>query len=294
MRLVGKPLRQQRREPRFANAGLARDERRLSFAFLGLGPEAQENFDLCLAPHERRKAASMQRLEAAFNGPGAQDGEGPSRPPDAFERQESEVLQLEEVADEPPRAFGDDDAVRFCDPLQPRGQVRRVPDDAVLLRFAGADEVADDDDARSDADPRMQWGASRSVQPGRGGDDRERRAQGILGVVLVSPRIAEIGEHAITHVFGDEAAVGADEASAAFVIDCEDLSHVLGIEPRSNSGRADEIDKHHGEITAFRRRSLLRFLSPPPSPLSGWLSSTALQSRLVASGDAPPRRCQVP
>ena len=31
----------------------------------------------------------------------------------------------------------------------------------------------------------------------------------------------------------------------------EDLSHVLGIEPRSKSGRADEIDKHHGEMTAF-------------------------------------------
>ena len=97
----------------------------------------------------------------------------------------------------------------------------------------------------------MQRGACRRVQLGRGGDDRERRAHRVLGVVLVSLRIAEVGEHAVAHVFGDEAAVGRDEAGAAFVIGREDFSHVLGIEPRGKRGRADEIDKHHGEMTAF-------------------------------------------
>jgi hypothetical protein len=41
------------------------------------------------------------------------------------------------------------------------------------------------------------------------------------------------------------------DASAAFVIGRNDLSHVLGFEPRGKRGRADEIDNHHREMTAF-------------------------------------------
>ena len=40
----------------------------------------------------------------------------------------------------------------------------------------------------------------------RGLDDREPGPDRALGVMLVRLRIAEIGEHAVAHVFGDEAA----------------------------------------------------------------------------------------
>jgi hypothetical protein len=49
-------------------------------------------------------------------------------------------------------------------------------------------------------------------------DDREPGLDGALGVVFVRLRIAEIGEHAVAHVFGDEAAVACDQRSAAFLI----------------------------------------------------------------------------
>ena len=47
-----------------------------------------------------------------------------------------EVLQLEEIAEKLSRALGDDDHVRLGDPLQTRCQVRRLADDAALLRLA--------------------------------------------------------------------------------------------------------------------------------------------------------------
>ena len=96
--------------------------------------------------------------------------------------------------------------------MHPRREVRRVADDAALLRLAGPQKIADHHDPRRQADPHMQ-GVCRRAQLGRGGNDRERRAHRVLGVVLVSLRIAEVGEHAVAHVFGDEAAVGGDEAA---------------------------------------------------------------------------------
>ncbi len=163
----------------------------------------------------------------------------------------SQILKLEEIAEKLSRALVDDHAVGLGNPLQPRREVRRVADDAALLRLSGPQKIADHHVPRRDADPRVQRGACRRIQLGRGGDDRERRAHRVLGVLFVSLRIAEVGEHAVAHVFGDEAAVGGDEAGAACVIGCEDVSHVLGIEPRGKHGRADEIDNHHGEMTAL-------------------------------------------
>ena len=46
-----------------------------------------------------------------------------------------EVLKLEEIAEELSRALGDDDRVRLGDALQARRQVRRLADDAALLRI---------------------------------------------------------------------------------------------------------------------------------------------------------------
>ena len=43
--------------------------------------------------------------------------------------------------------------------------------------------------------------------------------------------IAEVGKHAVDHVLSDEAAGRANRLGAAAVIDTDDLTHVLGVEP---------------------------------------------------------------
>ena len=159
--------------------------------------------------------------------------------------------KLEEIAEQPARALGDDDHVRFGDRLQPRREVRRLADDAALLRLPRSDEVADDDQPGRDADPHVQRRTGRGDEFRRSLDDGEPGLHGALGVMFVGLGIAEIGEHAVAHVFGDEAAVALDQRRAAAMIGADDLAHILGIEPRRHRGRADEVAEHHGELTAL-------------------------------------------
>jgi hypothetical protein len=63
--------------------------------------------------------------------------------------------------------------------------------------------------------------------------------------------ITEIGEHAVAHILGDEAAVALDRPGAAAMIGADDFAHILGIEPRRHSGRPHEVAEHHGELPAF-------------------------------------------
>ena len=75
---------------------------------------------------------------------------------DALHLDGAEIAVLEEIADQPTRACGDDDRVRLGQGLQPGGEVRRFADDRLLLRRAFADEVADDHEPGGDADARLQ------------------------------------------------------------------------------------------------------------------------------------------
>ena len=208
VRFAGEAFEQRRRQPRFADAGLAGQQHDLAFAALGFGPAPQQQLEFFFPPDQRGQAGRVQRLEAAFRGTRPQRRPGPRRPGDALEVLRPEVLKLEQIAEQPARALGDDDHVRFGDRLQPRREIRRLADDAALLRLPRSDEVADDDQPGRDPDPHAQRRARRGDELRRRLDDREPGLHGALGVVFVRLRIAEIGEHAVAHVFGDEAAVG--------------------------------------------------------------------------------------
>src|SRR5438105_1926241 len=94
--------------------------------------------------HQHRLLAS-QRLEAAFNGTRPQRRPGGHRPGDTLEVPTPEVLKLEQSAEKPSRALGDDNHVWLGDPLQTRREVRRFAHNAALLRFARSDQIAYND-----------------------------------------------------------------------------------------------------------------------------------------------------
>ena len=110
----------------------------------------------------------------------------------------------------------------FGDRLQARREVRRLADDAALLRLPRPEKIADDDHPGGDPDPHLQRRAGGGFELRRGFDDGEPGLHGSLGVMLVGLGIAEIGEHAVAHVFGDEAAVALDQRRAAAMIGADD------------------------------------------------------------------------
>ena len=129
MRFGGEAFQKRGREPRFADAGLAGEQHHLAFAGLCPRPAPQQQFEFFFPPDERGQAGRVQRLEAAFHGTRPQRRPGPHRPGDALEVLGPEVLQLEEIAEQPSRAVGDDDRVRLGQRLQARREVRRLADD---------------------------------------------------------------------------------------------------------------------------------------------------------------------
>src|SRR5262249_17521082 len=176
----------------------------------------------------------VQRLEAACHGTRPQRRPGPHRPDDALEVPWPEVLQLKEIADKSARAVADDDRVRLGDPLQARSEVRRLANDAALLRLPRPGEIADNHQPRRNSDTGLQGTARPKPAP-----RCDRFVPGPYGpprVVLMGLRITKVHEDAIPHISGDEPAEVVHGLGDAFLIDRNDLSQVLRVHAGGKRG----------------------------------------------------------
>ena len=126
-------LGQGSREPRLADARLARDQHHSSFAALRLLPTADKQLDFLVTPDEGSQASCMQRFEPAFHRTCAQYRPGVHRPGDALEVLCPKVLKLEQIAEQFSRAFGNDHPIRLGDALQTRREAWRLANDGLLL-----------------------------------------------------------------------------------------------------------------------------------------------------------------
>ena len=120
--------------------------------------------------------------------------------------------------------------------------------------------------------------------------DAQPRPDRPLGIVLMRLRVAEIDQHAVAHVFGDKAVELGDDFGDGAVIRGDDLAQILGIEPRRQRGRADQVAEHHRQLPAFgigRSRCIARCaITVRRRPA---LRRRARRSRRAACGDARPR-----
>jgi hypothetical protein len=250
MRLGVEALLQCRRDARLAEAGFAGDHHDLAVTSLSARPAAQQQIDFLVAADQRRQRRSPQCLEPAL------DGARPQYPPrrhrrgNALHFDGAEIAVLEEITDQPPCAGGDDDRARLGQGLQPGGEVGRLADDRLLLRRSLADQIADDHQPGGDADARLQLDGF-DIEANDGLDQTEPCSDRAFGIVLMRPRVPEINEHAVAHIFGDEAVEASDDTGDRAMIGADDLAQILGIEPRRQRGRADEIAEHHRELPAF-------------------------------------------
>ena len=248
VRLACKPLLERSGDARLADARLAGKQYNLTLAALGSLPAPEQQLDLLLAPNQRRLAAQgVQRLEAVLDRAFAEDTPGRHWFGKALRLDCAEVLVFEETAGQAVRALRDHHRVRLGKSLQPGGEVRRLTDHRLLLGGAGSDEIADHDQPGRDADTdpqRLLRGGEMpdSVHESKSGPNRP------LGVVLVRRGIAEVHQHPVAHVLGDEAIEAANGLGNAAVIRADHVAQVLGIEARGERRRADEIAKHHRKL----------------------------------------------
>jgi len=165
-------------------------------------------------------------------------------------RSTAKIAIVEEVAQQPARVCSNDDGVRLGQGLQPRGEVRRLAGDIVLYNLA-----ADDNQPGGDPDPRVKFfGLVQLLYPV---DQRQTASRGALGIILVRLRIAEINQDAVAHVAGDKPAKPLDDPCDAAMVGADDPAQILGIEPRGQRRRADQVAEHHGQVPALcidRRR----------------------------------------
>ena len=162
---------------------------------------------------------------------------------DALDLDGAEVAALEEIADQPARARGDNDRPRLGQGLQASREVWGLADDRLLLSRAFADQIADHYQPGGDPDPRLEVDGF-DVEPADSLDDTQTGSYSALGIVLMRLRVAEINKHAVAHVLGDEAV----EPGHGAVISGNDLAQILRIETRGKRGRADEIAERYSEL----------------------------------------------
>ena len=229
-----------------ADARLAGQKHHLPFTILRQIPALHQQADFVLAADEARQTAGTNRLEAALGNREPFDRPGRNRRGKTLDLMPAEVAKLEEIAEQSAGRGGDDDRIRLGQPLHPGGEVRRIADDRLLPRRAGAQQIANDDEAGGDADaqpqPLRRFQRADGIDQGQSGPDRP------LGVVLMRLRIAEIDQNPVAHVFGDKAVEAGDRVGDAAVVGADHLAQILGIKPRRQRGRADQIAEHHRDL----------------------------------------------
>jgi hypothetical protein len=115
--------------------------------------------------------------------------------------------------------------------LEARGEVRCLADDRLFLRRAFADQIANDHEPGGYPNARFRLDGF-DIEAADSVDDAEPRPDRPLGIALMRPRIAELNQDAVAHVFGDKSVEPGDDFSDGAVIGADDLAQILGVKPR--------------------------------------------------------------
>src|SRR5215471_18415405 len=153
-----------------------------------------------------RRAAS-NRLSVTATPSTAKASTGSAKP---FAVWGAEIGQPEQVADQAAGGAGEDDLPGFGQSLQACGEIGGLADHRLLLRRAFADQIADDDKPGGNPDADGKPLCSTGLQTRHRRCYLQPRPHRPLGVVLMRPRIAEIDQHPIAHVFGDKPVIARD------------------------------------------------------------------------------------
>jgi hypothetical protein len=165
------------------------------------------------------------------------------------ERLRPEVFQIEKPADLPARRIANNQRVRGGQALQSGGEVGRLANDPALLCGTLADQIADHGKPSGDAETHAQILSRRQAADRL--DYRQPGAHRTLGIVLMRPRITEIDQHPVAHIFRDKAVEAADRIADRTVVAADQLPQILRVMAGRQCRRADQITEHHRQLAAF-------------------------------------------
>ena len=218
-------------------------------------PCVLDDAQFAVAADHRGQRAPTRDLEAAHRPGRPQHPVGADRPGHPLQRLLAQRLGLEVALDQRLRGVADDDRVGLGDRLQARRDVGHLTDDLVHRGRLSGTHLARHHHACVQADPDPQDDVARFAKGGVELDelveDAEGRVHGPLGVVLVRPRVSEVGDDAVADVTGHEPAHPLDRADAGVLVGTQNVSPLLRIEPLSQRGRADEVAEQRRDIAAL-------------------------------------------
>jgi len=148
---------------------------------------------------------------------------------EAFQRNGPKVAILEQATCEPPCARCNHDCAWLRQRLEASGKVRRLSDHRLLLCRSCSDQVADHNEAGRDADTNLQGRTGIRGKLRNRLDQTEPGANSALSIMFMRLGVAEIGENAVAHVFGDKPAIALDEVGAAAMIAAYNPTQVFGV-----------------------------------------------------------------
>jgi hypothetical protein len=91
-----------------------------------------------------------------------------------------------------------------------------------------------------------------AIQRPHGLHNPQSSAHGAVRIIFVCLGVAKVNQKPITEILRYMAVKSLNHVSGRFLVRAHDLAKVFGIEPGRQVGRAEQIAKHHSQLTAFR------------------------------------------
>ena len=201
----------------------------------------------------------MHRFESALHRPCSDNPPCVHRLRDTLHRVLAQVFVFELARFEIMGARRDNNRIRRCDSLQAGGNIRRLADHGALLGSAFSDNVTDHDRSRGNPYPYRELdgfpGIGNCIDLCNCAHKLQSGVNRTLRVIFVRLRIAEVGEHTITHVAGHVPVVTFDGSLGSVLISAIYFPQLFGVELLGKLSRANQVAEHHGKLSAFRLRS---------------------------------------
>src|SRR5262249_30004159 len=259
-------LQQRSREPRLADARLARHQHNPSLAAPSLGPAPTQYLELLIAANQRCRVCTAQGLEPIVDRARPQHLPGLRWRGHTDRVDGSKIATAEQIADQSPRRCVDHHRVRFGKYHQPTVCSVRLTDYPPLLWLARIGRFIDYDKPGRDTDTKAQCSTDLRCQLFDSGTQPQTSLDRLLGVIFVGRRMAEMNNRDVADLFADRPVATARSVGDASPICADHIGQILDVEGR---GRwANKFAERDCELAPLRLPS--RRQREMSEPTLGW------------------------